>query len=52
MDDYGRNGEKETIQEVMEILNSEKREYLHRVYYGEKEHILLCSKDNMFLTSL
>jgi len=52
MDDYERNGEKETIQEVMEILNQEKREFIYTIYKGEKEHILICSKDNKFLTTL
>jgi len=52
MDDYERNGEKETIQEVIDILNKENREFLQRVYSGEKEHILLCSKDFNFLTTL
>jgi 16S rRNA G966 N2-methylase RsmD len=52
MDDYNRKGEKETIQEVMNILYSEKKEFSHRIFVGEKEHILLCSKDLKFLTSI
>jgi len=52
MDDYNREGEKETMQEVMDILNSEKKEYLYRVYSGEKEHLLVCSKDLKFLTTI
>jgi hypothetical protein len=51
MDDYNRQGEKETIQEVMDIFNFEKKEFLYTVYSGEKEHILLCSKDLGFLTT-
>jgi hypothetical protein len=51
MDDYNRKGEKETIHEVMNILNTEKKEFLYTVYSGEKEHILLCSKDLRFLTT-
>jgi len=51
MDDYCRKGEKETMQEMMDILHSEKKEFLYRVYSGEKEHILLCSKNLKFLTT-
>jgi len=51
MDDYERKGEKETVQEVIDILNFEKKDFLYNVYYGEKEHILLCSKDLRFLTT-
>jgi hypothetical protein len=51
MDDYNRQGEKETIREVMNILNLEKKEFLYKVYSGVKEHILLCSKDLGFLTT-
>jgi 16S rRNA G966 N2-methylase RsmD len=52
MDDYNRKGEKETMQEVMDILNSEKKEFSHRIFIGEKEHILICSKDINFLTTI
>jgi len=52
MDDYNRKGEKETMQEVIDILNTEKKEISHRVFFGEKEHFLLCSKDNNFLTTI
>jgi len=52
MDDYERKGEKETMKEIMYILNSEKKEFLYTIYTGQKEHILLCSKDLKFLTTI
>jgi hypothetical protein len=52
MDDYNRPGERETIEEVMDILRGEGRDFSRRVYAGEKEHVLICSKNLHFLTTL
>jgi hypothetical protein len=52
MDDYERPGEKETVSEIMNILNLKQKDFLCRVYSGEKKHILICSKELCFLTTL
>ena len=52
MDDYERLGEKETIDEVERILQSKTLDYRKSVYAAEKMHILICSSDLEFLTTI
>lgn len=52
MDDYERLGEKETISEVERILQSKTLDYRKIVYTAEKTHILICSSDLEFLTTI
>ena len=52
IDDYDRKGEKETVQELMSILNKKNIKYLFTIYTGIKQHLLLCSENLKFLTSL
>ena len=52
MDDYDRNGEKETIQELFSILYSSNIKFCSTIYSGSKEHILICSENWKFLTTM
>jgi hypothetical protein len=53
MDDAERKGEKETITMVCKTLNDRKIRYLLKNYIGEKNHhVIICSNDLTFLTSL
>lgn len=52
MDDYGRSGEQETVEEVMKVLDEKQSPYLRAVYESSKQHCLICSKDLGFLTTL
>jgi 16S rRNA G966 N2-methylase RsmD len=52
VDDYDRTGERETGEEIKAILDAKKIKYLFAVYSGSKEHILICSENLKFLTSL
>ena len=53
VDDVERNGEKETVNRIQQILNEQKREFLIREYVGEKNrHAIICSPDLRFLTTL
>ena len=52
MDDTERVGERETIQEVMKVLDDKGIRYCTRVYYSSKKHTLICSDNLKFLTSL
>lgn len=52
MDDYNRSGEKETVAEVLKVLDEKGITYEKMVYSGQKEHILICSKDLYLLTTL
>jgi hypothetical protein len=52
LDDYERPGEKETFVEVCSLLKKNKIDFTSRVYSGIKDHVLLCSSDWRFLTSL
>lgn len=51
-DDYQRIGEKDTSEEVMKILANANIKFEHKVYSGFKDHLLICSENNHFLTSL
>lgn len=52
IDDYERNGEKETTQELMKSLRENNVDFCTAIYRSTREHILICSKDLHFLTSL
>ena len=52
LDDYERIGEQETIKEVEAKLQSKHIEYTLAVYTSSKQHIVICSPDKEFLTSL
>lgn len=52
IDDYERNGEQETAEEVFKLLDKNGAKYVHKVYSASKQHLLICSSDMKFLTSM
>lgn len=52
IDDYERPGEQETMEEVQNVLKGDNVPYCCRVYSAEKEHMLICSPDLEFLTTM
>lgn len=52
IDDFNRDGEKQTFSEIEKQLKMLNRSYMYRVYSGEKDHLLICSGNWKFLTSL
>lgn len=52
IDDYERNGEQETFEELKKTLAENNISYTCTIYKSSKQHCLLCSKDLSFLTSL
>jgi hypothetical protein len=52
IDDYDRLGEQETAEEVMLVLNRLGINYRIKIYNGSKQHILICSDNLGFLTTL
>ena len=52
IDDTEREGEQEIIQEVISVLESSGIVYCCREYRASKKHMLICSQDYKFLTSL
>jgi phosphomevalonate kinase len=53
MDDTWRNGEMETPGMICKLLNGRNIKYLLKGYQGEKgQHVIICSEDLKFLTSL
>lgn len=52
IDDTERAGEKETVEEIKEILEKGGIEYAVTEYTSTKSHTLICSKKLAFLTSL
>jgi len=52
IDDYERVKEKNTVKDLMALLNEEGRKFLKAVYYGSKQHILICSENLRFLTTM
>jgi hypothetical protein len=52
IDDTERVGEKEIIQEIVDVLESNHIDYFMRTYISSKNHTLICSADMKFLTSL
>jgi hypothetical protein len=52
-DDTEREGEKETIREVVNILDEQNVKYVTKEYNGEKNsHTVICTAEFKFLTSL
>ncbi|MDR3117202.1 MAG: hypothetical protein LBT98_01375 [Puniceicoccales bacterium] len=52
MDDYERNGERETIAELAKRLRTAGKDFVQTVFHSQKQVVLLCSPDLEFLTSL
>ena len=52
LDDYEREGEQETTKEFEEKLRNKRIDYKSVVYTASKQHILLCSPNIEFLTTL
>lgn len=52
IDDYERPGEQETMNEVQNVLKEDNIHFCCRIYSAEKEHMLICSPDLDFLTTL
>jgi hypothetical protein len=52
IDDYNREGEKETCIELEKIFVKNNIEFFKGVYSGAKESIIYCSRDLKFLTTL
>ena len=52
LDDYNRLGEKETNNEILDILNYNNIDHLNAINLGIKEHSLICSSDLSFLTTI
>jgi len=49
VDDYNREGEKNTVKDLMALLSADGRKFIHSVYYGSKQHILICSENLKYL---
>lgn len=52
MDDTEREGEKETVGEIKELLEKKAIDFVMATYFSIKSHTLICSRDLSFLTSL
>lgn len=52
IDDYERIGEQETMEAVQDVLKANNVSFCCRVYSAEKQHMLICSPDLEFLTTL
>lgn len=52
LDDCEREGEKETVQELYNILNTNEIKFLSTFYSGIKDHVLICSDNQKFLISM
>ncbi len=52
MDDYHRDGEKQTAHKVIEVLNSKKIEIYTKTYIGNKSVFLIATKQYKYVTSL
>ena len=52
LDDYERNGEQNTIKEVLKVLDTHNIKYVTGVHSGEKDVIVITSEDNKFFCSL
>ena len=52
LDDYERIGEQETVKELEDVLKYKHIEYKSVVYSASKQHVLLCSPNYEFLTTL
>lgn len=52
IDDYERPGEQETMNEVQNVLKGNNVPFCSCVYSAEKQHMLICSPDLKFLTTM
>lgn len=52
LDDCERTGERETLNEIHNILREKAIQYSYTIYHGRKDHSVICSRDLKFLTSL
>lgn len=52
IDDYQRLGEQDTVLEICSLFKKNNINFVKQNYKGSKEHILICSENNKFLTSL
>lgn len=52
MDDYNREGEKQTIEVVTSILIEKEFDFISTSYQGDKEFFILTSRENKYLMSL
>ena len=52
LDDYERNGEKNTVKCIQEIMTEHHIEYFETVYRGTQDLYLLASKEWKFLCTL
>ena len=52
IDDYNRNGEKNTVNEIERILKEHNISYCKGIYYGEKECMVISSEKLKFVCSM
>ena len=52
IDDYSRKGEKQTTQDLLDLFNNKGIESYSGVYSGDKDQIIIVSKEFKFLTTL
>jgi len=52
MDDYNREGEKQTVEELKNLLCSRKTTFYEGIYSGEKDCIIICNERYSFLCTL
>ena len=51
-DDYNREGEKHTVNELFGLLNKKGIDFTYEIIEGEKDHILICSRSWDFITKI
>lgn len=51
-DDYNRDGEKHTVNELFGLLDKKGIDFTYEVIEGEKDHILICSQSWEFITKI
>lgn len=52
IDDYNRNGEKHTVNEIEQSLKRNGIVYVKGIYYGEKQCMVICSEKLKFICSM
>ena len=52
LDDVNRLGEQETVEEIEHILIENNIKYCKKIYSSIKQHIVICSNDLFFLTTM
>lgn len=52
IDDYDRQGEKNTVKEIFSFFDQVQIPYVYRVYSTSKQHILITTPSQKFLTTL